>query len=74
MHGRPVPLLKDPLMGALGLEVAPARANGVAAEVGSQRVGGRGVVGDRFALKVQKFTPLAALLVGHPHARAWPAR
>ena len=69
MHGRPIPLFEDPLTGALQLEVAPGRADGVAVEIGPQRVAGCRVVGDGFAVDVQEFTPLTACLVGHPHAR-----
>ena len=57
------------MTGAFQLEVAPRRADGIAVEVGPQRVAGRRVVGDRFAIEVQEFTPLTACLVGHPHAR-----
>ena len=70
LHGRPVPLFEDPLPGALQLEVALGGADGVAVEVGPQRVAGRRVVGDGFAIGVEQFAALAALLVGHPHARS----
>ena len=69
LQGGPVALFKDPLPGALRLEVAPGGANGVAVEEGSQRVAGRGVVGNGFAVEMQEFTSLAACLIGHPHTR-----
>ena len=70
MHGRPVPLFEDPLPGALQLEVALGGADGVAVEVGPQRVAGCRVVLDGFAVGVQEFTPLTTPLVGHPHTRS----
>jgi hypothetical protein len=69
LHGRPVPLFKDPLTGAFQLEVGLGGADGVAVEKAPQRVAGRGAVGDRFAIGMEQLTALAALLVGHPHAR-----
>jgi hypothetical protein len=70
LHGRPVSLFEDPLTGALQLELTLGKADGVAVELSAQRVAGRRVVANRFAIGVEQFAALAALLVGHPHTRS----